>query len=714
MFFSTTIQISFENNDSNYKINNISNSLTDWVPTGSNGKTILFDEHHGGVYAQYAPGHVSMLGGYLLQAGYSVNSNIDQNLTSQLLENVDILVISFPEFSYSTNEISVIHDFIQNGKSAIFLATARSNPEKMDTTNLNPITESMGVTFEASFVNIQNSIKIINTTHPVGIGVSGIYVVDSAPMILDNSYPLTVIAKTFDETNSVIVAGTYGNGKVLFLASRSLFQNFIDTQSPGEFKFVINTFDWLSGTISKIDTTKSSAAMPIPIRMTENISEGILKRYQLIFGNTHIHSSEGSTDSGAPVASQLQRILDLGYDFATLTDHDSDSPMDSWEPALKFLKDNNITSDDLNLILGIEGSADGGHYITIPIIKQEHNDDAYKNVETYHKQNALVFWAHPLLSYSNDVHMVFENFDEIGLDGFEIVNSGHFGDEEGGIGEFGLNHPFIGSSDAHSQNPLKRTENYIFSVDSSTDSLKDSILSRRNVVYARYNSEGDTVDFFTGDTDWLNEFYRRNQTANSALQNYQNLLVSLESSSFDLSQAKNYFDKAVLNRDLRNIHRVVDNIELGMQSLYPTTINILESNIKTGSTVTIKVSLIDQNQNTVSDASIDFKLFDGMGNFVNETTKIVDQTEIEQKISIPFNIDEGEFFLWSNISIKGAFFENKLFFNVSKGTQTTSSVNNSTTTDNSQKANFPDIFILGTTFICLLILKRKENIKNRK
>ncbi len=683
-------------------------STQDWVPTGSNGKSILFDEHHGGeVYAQYAPGHVSMLGGFLLQAGYAVNTNIDKSITAQTLEGVNVLVVSFPQYDYSTEEVTAIHNFIQQGNSAIFVGTAKNNREGIDTTKLNPITEDMGVTFAADFVDVRSSIKFTDVVHSVSDNVSNIYVSEAASMTLDSAKALDIIATTQDGLNPIIVTGTYGLGKVMFISTRSIFQNFIDRDSPGEFKFIKNSFDWLSGVTTSIDTTKSPAGMPIPIRQNETIPEGILKRYQLEFGNIHIHSHEGSSDSATSVTDRIDRILELGYDFATLTDHDSDTPMNSRQPALDYLQSKGVTPDKLNFILGIEADSQGGHFVTFPIQNQDHYDSIYSTVENYHKQNAMVFWSHPLLTYSNDVKFVFENFDDIGLNGFEIVNSGFFGDEEGGIGEFALTHSFIGASDAHSSGALQRTENYVFATDQSTGSIQDAIANRRNVVYARYNG-GGTVDFYTGDSAWLNEFYRRNDTANLALSDYQTLLSNLASSSFNLDQAKVYLNQSLLNHNLRNIHRVVDNVRLGMLDLYPTDISLATSDITTGSDVTFDITMKDQQQNTVSDSNIHFKLFDGLGNLVSETTVTVSSTNFQQKFTIPTSSVAGQYFLWSNVTIKGAFFENRLLFNVTEPTVNTNTTSTSSTSSTKTSGNF-EIFILLSSFLCLAVIKKRYN-----
>ena len=410
----------------------------------------------------------------------------------------------------------------------------------------------------------------------------------------------------------------------------------------------------------------------------------------------------------------------LGYDFAVLTDHDSDTPMNSRQPAIDYLKSLGVTPDRLNLILGIEADSSGGHFVTFPIQYQDHYDNIYDTVTNYHKQGAVVIWAHPLLTYTSDVKYDFEHFDEIGLDGFEIVNSGFFGNEEGGIGEFALNHPFTGASDAHSTGALRRTENYVFATDVGYESIQNAILSRRNVVYARYNANGDTVNFFTGDTNWLNELYRRNETANMALKDYSALLTSLASSGLNLDKANQYLSDSMGNQSLRNIQRVTDNIRLGLLDLYPTTISLADSNIQTGSDVTFDVSMVDQQQNSVSNANMNFKLFDGSGNLIDQASDAVSSTQFQQKFSIPLTSDEGQYFLWTNVSINGAFFENRILFNVTKGTETTTSTSSTTTTSSttpttstkSKAAGNSEVFMLGSALMCLVILKKK-GLKNK-
>jgi hypothetical protein len=345
-----------------------------------------------------------------------------------------------------------------------------------------------------------------------------------------------------------------------------------------------------------------------------------------------------------------------------LTDHDSDHPMDSREPALSYIESQDIT--DLNVILGIEADSDGQHFVTFPITQQMHVNDIHQTIQNYKAQGGYLFYTHPLLTWNTFTEYNLRNYDEIDFAGFEIINSGFFGDQEGGIGELALKSPFIGAADAHSVWTMNRTQNLVFVRNLTTAGLLDGILNRRNIVYNHFQS-GAYMRYYTGDTDWLEEYARRNSTLTRGIAELESLLPSLSAQGIGTTQAEGYLTEAKSFQNSRNLRRSREQLTNAFKSLY--TINIDLSNTShmfKGSSIEINFSVQDINRPIVNGAKIEVSLYDDLGDTIG--VQEVTLTTEAQKLNFPIPADSkaGEFYLWYNVSIDGAFYESGEIFTV--------------------------------------------------
>lgn len=137
-------------------------------------KIILFDESHD----QYFSGNRYQLSLDLLRnsGDYSVRTlGSTKNITTQELQDVDILVITNPYKNFSNGELDNIKGFVQNGGDLFLLSSAWANVQNLNVshpnhTELNRILTAIGLASTCQFTNE----TIINT------GTSGYTWVDDS------------------------------------------------------------------------------------------------------------------------------------------------------------------------------------------------------------------------------------------------------------------------------------------------------------------------------------------------------------------------------------------------------------------------------------------------------------------------------------------------------------------------------------------------------
>lgn len=130
---------------------------------------ILFDTSHdndtpSGYFTSNGPrGQFSKLSKVLEERGHLIDEHRTGELTSLILEFYDILVIADPEISYTSQEIQVIHKFINDdGKSLLIIVNGgfmRAEEYEYTTTNiatLNEILQGTGISIDTDEISINH------------------------------------------------------------------------------------------------------------------------------------------------------------------------------------------------------------------------------------------------------------------------------------------------------------------------------------------------------------------------------------------------------------------------------------------------------------------------------------------------------------------------------------------------------------------------------
>jgi len=200
---------------------------------------VLWDLYHG-VYLDYEPaGRYSNLVSLLATSGFSIDAN-DSGVLALDLNNYDIIVINVAsawDSAYSTEEITAITNFVNNGGGLLILGDNAGCPNA----NINPLAQAYGTTLGLSNVEPLDTFVTDFTSHPIFNGVSELYM--RAAGEIDGTPPSEEVS-WYGSLPLVAIASEGGN--VAMLGEFSLWENiYIDTSDNQ--LFAINTFRWLLG-----------------------------------------------------------------------------------------------------------------------------------------------------------------------------------------------------------------------------------------------------------------------------------------------------------------------------------------------------------------------------------------------------------------------------------------------------------------------------------
>lgn len=205
---------------------------------------------------------------------YTVDRNLDQAITAQSLESVDVLVLKTPTDRYSESEIDAIVDFVQRG-GGLFILGEHSNVWG-STSFLNPIARRFGFRFRYDCVfDIERKWEEVwfpsrgihaATAHVPFFQFAVSSSIESSdwrvdPVLrgeglwtlpidykADNFYPQVIddTAATWGVFDQA-VAVEKGAGRVVGFADSTVFSNF-DAFHPGRIDFLLDTVAWLNRT----------------------------------------------------------------------------------------------------------------------------------------------------------------------------------------------------------------------------------------------------------------------------------------------------------------------------------------------------------------------------------------------------------------------------------------------------------------------------------
>ncbi|MCD6468177.1 MAG: hypothetical protein J7L32_02555 [Thermoplasmata archaeon] len=224
-----------------------------------------------GRYELHTHGMFGFLPDYLNETGYNATVT-DQPLSSNLLSNVDTLVVINLDRSYSQKEYNTIWDFVKNGGSLLVLGDHTDLGGIQQP--LNNLLKPVGIRFRFdSAMSVkerwESCMQFLN--HPITYDVDGDLTGWSVGASLDisnpSSFPVVIGRYAYSDHGNrwnsvesylgdylyeyneeagdlILVAGAfYGDGKVLVFGDTTTFQN---PTLPTSHKFIGNVFKWLN------------------------------------------------------------------------------------------------------------------------------------------------------------------------------------------------------------------------------------------------------------------------------------------------------------------------------------------------------------------------------------------------------------------------------------------------------------------------------------
>ncbi|ACR79800.1 DUF4350 domain-containing protein [Kosmotoga olearia] len=219
---------------------------------------ILFDEGH----AQTA-GNADWVidGGYsefadaLKEKGYSVEST-DDPFDYSTLARYDVVIIPEPNIRFSSDEISALKRYVENGGSVFFIGNhsgADRNNDGWDPVEIfnEVVNDDFGFRFDSNTVS-EDPIEDILVT-PITYGVNAVGMWAGSTITIINDSKVHVAIRAYEKP--YVVYGYYGSGKFVAIGDSSPFDD--GDGDPGDNLYdnwydyddsvlAVNIVDWLS------------------------------------------------------------------------------------------------------------------------------------------------------------------------------------------------------------------------------------------------------------------------------------------------------------------------------------------------------------------------------------------------------------------------------------------------------------------------------------
>ena len=170
-----------------------------------------------------------------------------EELTADDLAPFDVLVINLPGINYTAAEITVIHDWVQDGGGLFILG---ENPAfTTQNQRIENIIEGLGITFYAAGPAIPaSSVTTEFENHPIIEGVGSVVIASGSYLnVTAPAYPIVY----FGEPNVAVAGRDYGEGRIIVVGDINGFaHSYIDNED--NYQFSINIINWLSSGPAKV------------------------------------------------------------------------------------------------------------------------------------------------------------------------------------------------------------------------------------------------------------------------------------------------------------------------------------------------------------------------------------------------------------------------------------------------------------------------------
>ncbi|MBD3406737.1 MAG: hypothetical protein GF411_11535 [Candidatus Lokiarchaeota archaeon] len=513
--------------------------------------TILIDESHTDAgSALWTPANASLFSSLLETNGYSSDTNFNKTIDSSLLATYDVLVLFFPQIALDTNEVTAVHDFVDNGGGLLLVGIEEeSSSWQYSPQNLNPISEQYGILFQLDkWTGTATDLEDHHVTHNMTSihSNSG----QHAGCTLSVSGSATSIIQ--DEGDSIVAVSTSGSGRIVAVGSLAPFLMYYEKTNLLEshydhHQFSVNVIDWLSNNPERAATIPERNV--IYAGSGPDLSPAEVESYELFTGIYHEHTTH-SDGQHAP-ADVLYSAMIYSIDFIIPTDHSYDSPTETdgitgAEEIREIAQENGL---DIKVVLGAELSR-GIHSAAFPLTENVYTASQQQMVNGAHSQSAIIGLCHPTIAATYAV--VYEDYDTYGYDFIEVDNSGFFY----GAGEDGFTKPFMGAADFHSRWDMDQIMNAIFV---ETPSGPNGTLSDADIVDAVVNSRVVIIDkinsMIYGKKVWVDRWLALEEEAESSIESATSTIEQEESNGASLGLARLYLSWAEQAYSMMSISR---------------------------------------------------------------------------------------------------------------------------------------------------------------
>lgn len=211
------------------------------ITVQSPAASVLWDTSHGVYYDYYLNDSFSSLVENLGMAGFTVSATSEGGFLSKNLNDYDIAVVSLASAwfsSYTSVEAEAIRYFVYNGGGLLIMGDNSGCPNS----NLEPIASLFGISLGMSNLQDSRAYITMSDSHQILNGINQVYMQYAGEIA--STAGLTELAWEEVTGKAVLVAGNYGNGRIVAIGDTSPFDNefytFVDNK-----QFSINTFNYL-------------------------------------------------------------------------------------------------------------------------------------------------------------------------------------------------------------------------------------------------------------------------------------------------------------------------------------------------------------------------------------------------------------------------------------------------------------------------------------
>jgi len=222
----------------------------------------------------------------LVDRSYCVDKlypSVEGNFTLENLQDYDILVVLWPDVNYTSSEITIVQNWINNGGSLLVLGDRVANERNQ---RLNSLISNSDISFDPA-PSGSNTITFFNTNHPITEACSQLTGASVGELI--TASPAVNIAGN-DASTIMAASQKLGKGRIVVMADINIMDNpYINTDD--NLQFGINSINWLSACEARVLIYVVDHSNPDP---NDNIYRGPVSKALNLLGEPFYISFEQS------------------------------------------------------------------------------------------------------------------------------------------------------------------------------------------------------------------------------------------------------------------------------------------------------------------------------------------------------------------------------------------------------------------------------------